>query len=180
MSNPYLSEIRLMAFSFAPNGWMFCNGQTLPIQQYQALFALLGTTYGGDGIRTFQLPNLQGRVPLHFGSDNVAGTYAIGAVGGEATHTLTIAETPQHTHPVAANNSTAGSAAPGSSVVLAQAIAVDPPANPAVSVYAVGAPDTSFAGNALQTVGGQPHPNQQPYLTLNFCIALQGIFPSRN
>ncbi|MDE3177650.1 MAG: phage tail protein [Pseudomonadota bacterium] len=180
MSNPYLSEIRLMSFNYAPKGWALCNGQTLPIQQNQALFSLLGTFYGGDGITTFKLPNLQGCVPIHYGSDPVAGVYSIGQTGGEAAHTLTIAETPAHSHTLSAIAANAANITPAPTDVLAQAFAIVSGGTTPVSIYATGSPNATFAPGALGAIGGQPHANQQPYLTLNFCISLQGIFPSRN
>jgi microcystin-dependent protein len=183
MSSPYLSEIRLMSFSFPPKGWALCNGQALSIAQNTALFSLLGTTYGGDGIRTFNLPNLQGRVPLHFGTALDGSYYTLGELGGETGHTLTQQEIPQHNHLVQALAATADEDAtgvtPGPAVVLAQPITsgaqkISP------NAYGTGQPNGTMAGNAIGFEGGsQPHPNQQPFLVLNFCIALIGIFPSR-
>jgi microcystin-dependent protein len=181
VASPYTSEIRMMAFNFAPRGWALCNGQTLAIQQNQALFALLGTTYGGNGTSTFQLPNLQGRIPLHMGTGFVEGQTA-----GEVSHTLTLQEMPNHTHLVAAKNAQADLDAtgttPGPTVVLAQGAASTTPVKD-VQIYGT-LPINSggnFAQGAISMAGGnQPHPNQQPYLVVNFCIALQGIFPSRN
>lgn len=184
MSLPYLSEIRTFAFGFAPKGWAMCNGQLLSIQQNTALFSLLGTTYGGNGTTTFALPNLQGAVPLGCGN-SPSGTYNIGQIGGEANHTLLTTEIPQHTHAVQASDSIATEGAigvnPGPTVVLAQAqAAVNQQAVP-VSAYSQGAPSLTLASNALGFVGAsQPHPNQQPYLVLNFCISLTGIYPSRS
>jgi microcystin-dependent protein len=179
MSEPFLSEIRIMSFSFPPKGWTLCNGQLLPINQNQALFSLLGTTYGGDGRVNFALPNLQGQVPIHMGQG-----FPLGQFGGENFHTLTTQEMPSHSH---AMNASSGAAlvgvagrVPGNNF-LAQAAAAPVPGTP-VSIYGTGAADASqtFASAALSTVGGsQPHTNQQPYLTLSFCIALQGIFPSQ-
>jgi microcystin-dependent protein len=179
MSLPYISEIRIMSFNYAPNGWALCNGQTMQIRQYQALFSLIGTTYGGDGIQTFQLPNLQGRVPLHF-----SGNYRLGSLGGEASHTLTMAEMSGHTHTLRAKamaaDDTAAGVLPSPAVTLAQAFATQAGGvKTPVSNYGTGSPTLTMAPNALANTGGQPHPNQQPYLVLNFCIALVGIFPSR-
>lgn len=167
MSEPFLSEIRMFSFSFAPRGWAQCNGQLLPINQNQALFSLLGTTYGGDGRVTFALPNLQARVPLHTGSGHV-----LGERGGEQNHTLTPAEMPGHTH-IAQGSSAAGTQnVPANTVVFSQR---------AAEIYR--APSSlapMVAGSLSSAGGGQAHSNTQPYLTLNFCIALQGIFPSQN
>ena len=164
MTTPYLSEIKIMSFGFAPKGWALCNGQLLPINQNQALFSLLGTTYGGDGRVNFGLPDLQGRTPMHMGSGHTLGERA-----GEQAHTLSISEVPTHVHtangvgvngdnPIAAGNS------------LAKASNLYGPANNL----------TSLVSGTVGNVGGsQAHLNMQPFLTLNFCIALQGIFPSQ-
>jgi microcystin-dependent protein len=162
----YLSEIRIFSFNFAPKYWAFCNGQLLAIAQNQALFSLLGTTFGGNGTTNFALPNLQGRVPMHFGNGMVMGQTA-----GEANHTLIMTEMPSHNH--VAIGSTAGPTSP----------------TPAGNTWAsnTGASPYSATGGSLMdptaiaTNGSnQPHNNMSPYLTLNFCIALQGIFPSRS
>jgi microcystin-dependent protein len=167
MAEPFLAEIRLVSFNFAPKGWALCDGQVLPINQNQALFSILGTTYGGDGVATFALPNLQGRVPLHSGNG-----FNPGQSGGESAHVLTVAELPGHNH--------AAAAASGPGTVL-------PPAgNYWASVgnfgaYSNASPDTALNPAAIAaTGGGQAHDNMPPYLVLNFVIALQGIFPSRN
>lgn len=165
MAEPFLGEIRLFTFSFAPKGWAACNGQLLPINQNQALFSLLGTTYGGDGRVNFALPNLRDRVPIHEGDGHTLGEQA-----GESAHTLTLSELPAHTHVVSAS-SAVGTAVNPTNAVLAMAS----------NVYRQ--PDNLVALNpaSVTNVGGsQPHANQQPFLTLNFCIALQGIFPSPN
>jgi microcystin-dependent protein len=168
VSNPFLAEIKVVSFNFAPRGWALCNGQLLPINQNQALFALLGTTYGGDGRQNFGLPNLQGRTSMHAGQGHVLGEKA-----GETQHTVSMPEMPLHTHSANATSSPATTSAPSSSVMLAQSTAS--------SLYG--------AANNLQplapisngqTGGSQAHTNTQPYLVLNFVIALQGIFPSRN
>ncbi|MEO7324815.1 MAG: tail fiber protein [Dokdonella sp.] len=168
MSNPFLSEVRLMSFGFAPRGWALCNGQLLPINQNQALFSLLGTTYGGNGQTNFALPNLQGRVPMHMGNG-----YTLGQSAGEQGHTLTIAELPTHVHgAMASPTSDATNVAIPTGNFLA---------SPLSQTYTPFAAPGAMNPTTLANVGGsQPHQNMQPYLTLNFCIALQGIFPSQN
>lgn len=166
MSEPFLGEIRIMSFAFAPRGWAFCNGQLLPIAQNQALFSLLGTTYGGDGRTTFALPDLRSRTPLHMGA-----SFALGQSGGEEAHTLGTAEVPVHTHSVAATAATATKQPPGGNVWAARSS----------PTYSNAAPDSQADPSALANAGGgQPHQNLQPYLVLNFAIALVGIFPSRS
>jgi microcystin-dependent protein len=169
MAEPFLAEIRIMSFNFAPKGWALCNGQLLPINQNQALFALLGTTYGGNGQVNFALPDLQGRTPIHVGSGHTLGERA-----GEQAHTLTIAALPTHTHVLnaTANNATAISPAPAGGVGYARS--GTPMYGPAASLVAM-------SPQAVSSIGGsQAHLNMQPFLTLSFCIALQGIFPSQN
>ena len=169
MGTPYLAEIRLTSFLFAPKGWALCNGQLLPINQNQALFALLGTTYGGDGRSNFALPNLMGRAPMHFSA-----THALGAAGGEASHTLTAAEMPSHAHALRASGKAAASSSPNGGVLATVGRGGTPAYAAATHLVALNPAALSTAG------GGQPHGNEAPYLTLNFVIALQGIFPSRN
>jgi microcystin-dependent protein len=170
MSTPYLTEIRIFSFGFAPKGWALCNGQLLPINQNQAMFALLGTTYGGDGRTTFALPNLQGRSAMHVGNG-----YVQGQSGGEESHTLALSELPAHTHvtsvDVRVGNNT--SANPRNARIADTAPTLGYSAGSSALVTMSPAMVSSFGGS-------QPHENRQPYLTLNFCIALQGIFPSRN
>ena len=167
MAEPFLSEIRLMSFQFAPVGWALCNGQLLPINQNQALFSLLGTTFGGDGQTNFGLPDLRGRTPIHVGSG-----HTLGERGGEQAHTLSIAELPTHLHSWKANATpTSVSNTPDSSMVLATSVG-DSAWGPATNLVAMNAATLSNTG------GSQPHLNMQPFLTLNFCIALQGTFPS--
>src|SRR5271167_3569918 len=164
MATPFLSEIKMFSFGFPPKGWALCNGQLLPINQNQALFSLLGTTYGGDGRVNFGLPNLQGRTPMHMGAG-----HTLGERGGEQNHTLSIAEIPTHNHTWGATNTPANAPGPASNV-LGAAAEYNGSATNLVSMYPT----------SLSSVGGnQPHVNMQPYLTLNFCIALQGIFPSQ-
>jgi len=172
VSEPFLGEIRLFGFNFAPEGWALCNGQLLPISQNTALFSLLGTTYGGDGTTTFALPNLQSRVPVHQGQGTGLSSYAQGQAGGTETVTLAAAQMPGHTHPVKASSGAADSGQPGGRAL----------ARSASHIYTA-KPDTSTVMNAdmLGDAGGsQPHENIQPYLAVNFCIALAGIFPARN
>jgi microcystin-dependent protein len=167
MAEPFLSEIRIMSFGFPPKGWSFCNGQLLPINQNQALFALLGTTYGGDGRQTFGLPNLIGRVPIHTG-----GNHTLGEVGGESAHTLSNSEIPQHSHLAQATTAAGTTAVPSSSVVLATSTNYE--------AYRAATSLVSLSpGTVANTGGSQAHLNTQPFLVLNFCIALQGIFPSQ-
>lgn len=163
MAEPFLSEIRIMSFVFAPRGWALCNGQLLPINQNQALFSLLGTTFGGDGRVNFALPDLRGRIPIHVGSG-----HTLGERGGESAHTVSIAELPTHTHVVNASNNNADNPVPASAAFAA-----------ANNVYTAATSLTSLAAGTLANVGGsQAHLNMQPFLTLSFSIALQGIFPS--
>jgi microcystin-dependent protein len=167
MAEPFLSEIRIMSFGFPPKGWALCDGQLLPINQNQALFSLLGTTYGGDGRVNFGLPNLQGRAPIHMGAG-----HTLGERGGEQGHTLSISELPTHTHVASGLNSAATSSNPTSTTVLAQSVGV--------TLYGPPTNLQAMAPNALANVGGsQAHLNMQPFLVLNFSIALQGIFPSQ-
>lgn len=167
MAEPFLSEIRIMSFAAPPKGWAACDGQFLPINQNQALFALLGTTYGGNGQTTFALPNLQGRVPIHFDSGHTLGQRA-----GEDFHTLSLNEMPEHTHVTNAANAAATTLIPNNTVLLAQGEFEI--YRPATNLGAMKPGTTSNVG------GSQPHENRQPFLALNFCIALIGIFPSPN
>jgi microcystin-dependent protein len=164
MAEPFLSEIRIFSFGFPPKGWALCNGQLLPINQNQALFSLLGTTYGGDGRVNFGLPNLQGRVPIHMGSG-----HTLGERGGEQGHTLSISELPTHTHSVMASSTVGNSPTPSGNVLAS-----------ASNVYRTADNLIAINPSTVPPVGGsQAHLNMQPYLILNFCIALQGIFPSQ-
>ena len=168
MAEPFLSEIRIMSFNFAPKGWALCNGQLLPINQNQALFSLLGTTYGGDGRVNFGLPNLQGNVPIHMGQGHTLGEKA-----GEQAHTLSIAEMPTHAHAWNAVNIPATSSNNNSTLTLAQSVQSN--------LYSAPTNLQVMAPNTVGPTGGsQAHLNMQPFLVLNFCIALQGIFPSQN
>lgn len=167
MAEPFLSEIRVFSFGFPPRGWAACNGQLLPINQNQALFSLLGTTYGGDGRVNFALPDLRGRVPIH-----VSGGHTLGERAGEQAHTLSIAELPTHAHTAQASAAAGTQNVPASNMMLSQRTA---------EIYRAPSSLAPMVAGALANAGGsQAHPNMQPFLTLNFCIALQGIFPSRN
>lgn len=179
MAEPFLSQIEAFPFGFAPKGWALCAGQLLPINQYQALFAVIGTFYGGNGVTNFALPDLRGRVANALGQAPGLSNYNIGQTGGEETHTLTGAETPAHAHLInAENNGTiGGSNVPTGAVTLGSGYA-DQAGSPPVNIYST-APPTIGMGS-LGAAGGQPHENRMPYLALNYCIALQGVFPSRS
>ena len=165
MSEPFLGEIKIISWNFPPKGWTFCNGQLLPINQNQALFSLLGTTFGGDGRTNFALPDLRSRTPLHTG-----GGFTLGQRGGEESHTLSRQELPQHTHTVQASTVAADQASPVNNFF----------ANPGTNVYNT-ASNTAMSPSAVSNTGGsQAHENMSPFLVLNACIALQGIFPSPN
>jgi len=166
MAEPFLGEIKIISWNFPPKGWTFCNGQLLPINQNQALFSILGTTYGGDGRTTFGLPNLQGRMPVHVGDGIV-----LGEQGGETAHTLNISELPAHAHtPVGSSTNPPTSPGAGGNLWSASnSKPFDPNFNTTMNPACV-----------LPTGGNQPHENMSPYLVLNFIIALQGIFPSQN
>jgi microcystin-dependent protein len=172
MSAPYVGEIRMFAGSFAPNGWMTCDGQILPISEYETLFNLIGTTYGGDGQSTFALPNLAAMVPVHMGSNGVS-TYTIGENGGASSVTLNVNQIPSHNHPLNATSS-GQQQAPSNGTMPADAT----PAN--AHVYGpYGAAPTQLAAGTIAVAGGsQPHENMQPYLAITFIISLFGVFPS--
>jgi len=179
MSEPFLAEIIMFAGNFAPRGWAFCQGQILSIAQNTALFSLLGTTYGGNGQTTFALPDLRGRVPVGTGQGPGLPSIDLGEVSGEPTHTLIITEIPAHTHTFAvqANNAAANTANPTNHTLAVGQTA----ANENVSMYTNAAPNTNLpAGNTGIAGGSQPHNNMQPFLGMNYIIAIQGIFPSRN
>lgn len=170
MSEPFLAEVRLMGFNFAPRGWAFCDGQILPINQNQSLYSLLGTTYGGDGRTSFALPDLRGRTPIHTGRSNGDEDHQLGQKSGEETHTLSAAEMPQHEHTLQ-----------GTSVAATTTTPTDQLLAETSGFYRAPPPDTTLLGATVMNVGGgQAHENMQPYIAVNFCIALQGLFPSRN
>ena len=167
MSEPFVAEIRMMSFSFPPRGWALCNGQTLPINQNQALFSLLGTVYGGNGTTTFQLPNLQGKVPMHMGEG-----HTLGETAGEQNHTLSLQEMPQHNHFASGTSITGDTFVPtGNLLAPSPAQLYGPPTSNL----------TNLISSSVSNFGGsQAHNNMQPFLTISFCISLQGIFPSQN
>lgn len=167
MAEPFLAEVRLMGFNFAPKGWALCNGQLLSIQQNQALFSLMGTTYGGNGTTNFALPNLQGRVAIHMGSG-----YTLGQTSGEQNHTLLVTEIPQHTHLANAVNVASAAGNPSNARMVSQ--------SGGANLYAAAPGNNTMPGALSSTGGSQPHANMQPYTVINFSIALQGIFPSQN
>jgi microcystin-dependent protein len=178
MADPFVAEIRLFPFNFPPKGWAFCNGQLLPLSQNTALFSLLGTTYGGDGKSNFALPDLQGRVPLQPGQGPGLSLYDLGQTGGAETVTLLESEIPFHNHTLQAGPLLASSNLPASDRVLARSVggnAYAPPVGGGAAPSSVQAAPTMLAPAG----GDQPHNNLQPFLTLNFCIALQGVFPPR-
>ena len=171
--DPFVAEIRIFPFNFAPKGWAFCDGQILPLSQNTALFSLLGTTYGGDGKSNFALPNMQGNAPMHPGQGPGLSLHDLGETGGSDTVSLLESEIPSHSHAVmaAVNPSTARLPAPNVSIARSAG----------VSAYQTNTTQlVNMADNAIAPAGGdQPHNNMQPYLTLNFCIALQGVYPPR-
>lgn len=168
MAQPYVGEIRIFAGNFAPAGWMFCEGQLLPISENETLFQLIGTTYGGDGQSTFALPDLRGRLPLHFGSG-----FILAETGGAETITLTTNQIPSHTHPFLATNNAASTNSPtGNTLAAGSGVTVLP--------YGTDQPTTTLHPQSIGTAGGsQPHNNFQPYLCVDFIISLFGIFPSQ-
>jgi len=171
LSEPFLAEVRIVGFNFAPRGWAFCDGQILPINQNQSLYSLLGTTYGGDGRTSFALPDLRGRTPIHVGRSNGGEGHTLGQKSGEETHTLSANEMPQHTHVEVADSAPANQPTPGGHVL----------ARTTDNIYGPKSGSSTLdAGSIFNVGGGQAHDNMQPYLAVNFCIALQGLFPSRN
>jgi microcystin-dependent protein len=170
---PYLGEIRIFAGTFAPLGWMFCEGQTLPISENDALFTLIGTTYGGDGQETFNLPDLRGRLPLHWGTGSDGSTYQIAEQGGVESVTLTVNQTPAHTHPMVGSAANATTTSPTGNVAgTASEVTVFP--------YGTDNPPTTLSPQSLAPAGGsQPHDNFQPYICINYIISMFGVFPSQ-
>lgn len=166
MATPFIGEIRMFGFNFPPRGWALCNGQTLAIQQNQALFSILGTTYGGNGTSTFQLPNLQGRTPVHVGTE-----ITLGQSGGEINHTLSASEMPSHFHQVNASAGAVTGGSPTNNYLTSQL--ADP-------MFASAAAVNGAMSPLVVNGGSQPHNNMQPYTVVNICVALTGVFPSRN
>lgn len=165
MAQPYVGEIRMFAGNFAPAGWMFCEGQLLPISENETLFQLIGTTYGGDGQSTFGLPDLRGRLPLHQGSG-----FILAQTGGAETVTLTVSQVPSHTHALLASNGVANDPNPANNLLAESS---------AISLYITGSPTAAMNAQSVGSTGGsQPHTNFQPYLCIDFIISLFGIFPS--
>lgn len=174
MADPFVAEIRIFPFNFAPKGWAFCDGQLLPISQNTALYSLLGTTYGGDGRSNFALPNMQGNAPMQPGQGPGLSLHDLGETGGAETVTLLESEIPSHSHGLMASNQPGEDAAPGQTEALARSVGA--------SLYQTDADlnKVQLSANAIAPVGGDlPHNNMMPYLTVNFCIALQGVFPPR-
>lgn len=172
--DPFIAEIRILPCNFAPKGWAFCNGQLLSISQNTALFSLLGTTYGGDGRSTFALPNLQGRAPMHPGQGPGLSLHDLGEQGGTETVSLLEAEIPSHSHTMRANNGDGFFPTPTNNV------SSGPGADRDLFWYKGGTPNSTMKADALGISGGSlPHNNMMPYLTINFCIALQGVYPPR-
>jgi microcystin-dependent protein len=174
MTNPFVAEIRIFPFNFAPTGWAFCAGQILPLSQNTALFSLLGTTYGGDGKSNFALPNMNGRSPMHPGQGPGLSLHDLGETGGETAVTLLESEIPSHPHTLFANDNAGNVASPGPTLCFAKG------SPGAMYTTVTNSSLVNFSGNAIAPAGGdQPHNNLQPYLALNFCIALQGVYPPR-
>ncbi len=171
MSEPFIAEIRMFGFTFAPKGWADCNGQILSIAQNTALFSLLGTTYGGNGTSTFALPNLQNMIPVGMGQGPGLSQYVLGETSGTTNVTLLSNQMPQHNHSFGSNSGDADATNPASSVP-ARATGETP--------FVAGAPNTALSTTIGLVGGGQPHNNLMPYLSVRFCIALQGVFPARN
>ena len=173
MADPFVAEIRIFAGNFPPTGWATCDGQLMPISQNTALFSLLGTTYGGDGKSNFALPNMQGNAPMHPGQGPGLSLHDLGETGGSDTVTLLESEMPSHSHNFGASVRDATARSPGGQLV-AKGVGVN------MYAPAASAPLVNFSANAVAPVGGdRPHNNMMPYLTLNFCIAMQGVFPPR-
>jgi microcystin-dependent protein len=171
MPEPYVGEIRMFAGNFAPNGWMLCEGQTLPISENEVLFQLIGTTYGGDGEETFNLPNLASRVPIHMGTGPNGTTYQLGEMAGTEQETLTVQQIPSHNHPATVSSGPGTGNAPAGNLTSQSA---------SVKMYITDPPGGAMNAQAITPVGGsQPHENTQPFLCINFIISLFGVFPSQ-
>lgn len=178
MDEMFMSAIAIFGFDWAPRNWASCNGQLLAIAQNQALFSLLGTTFGGNGVSTFALPDLRGRAPVGMGQGLGLSNITLGQPGGSSSVTLISTQLPTHNHSVLVNNSKAALSAPANNEYLAEATDLNSDAS---KVYSSSAPNVVLSPNTLANAGGnQPHENMQPYIVVNYCIALYGIFPSRN
>jgi microcystin-dependent protein len=176
--DPFVAEIRIFPFNFAPKGWAFCDGQIMPISQNTALFSLLGTTYGGDGRSTFALPNMQGNAPMHPGQGPGLSLYDLGETGGTTTVTVLTSEMPAHSHSI---NCIDGARVGGGAGAPGNAVPVKTAGTPANAYTSGATQNQTMALSMVSLVGGnQPHNNMMPYLTLNFCIALQGVYPQRS
>ena len=182
MSEAYVGEIRAFGFNFAPVGWFLCNGQTLPISSYTALFSIIGTTYGGNGTSTFQLPNLQGQIPMHWGTGPGGFTTVIGEVQGQPTVSLLQSNLPVHNHLISGAVTAQGAPASQRVATPSANAYMGASASPERAYQTAGTPlNTTLNGSAIGLAGGStPHDNMQPYLVLNFCIAYEGVFPSRS
>ncbi len=175
MSEPFLGDIKLFGFNFAPRGFALCDGQLLPIAQHQSLFSLLGTSYGGDGVTTFALPDLRGRVPIHPGTASSGQSYQVGAKGGEERHVLSGGEMPRHDHQAHATDQAAAGASPAGQRLATTS------GRRAVNPYGAANTLTALHNDSLGLIGsGQGHENMQPFQAINFCIALEGLYPSRS
>ncbi|MFY9618471.1 MAG: tail fiber protein [Pyrinomonadaceae bacterium] len=171
MPEPYIGEIRMFGGNFAPNGWMFCEGQTLPISENDALFTLIGTTYGGDGQETFNLPNLASRVPMHMGTGPDGTTYQLAEMAGTEQETLTTQQIPSHSHPLLGSTGNGTQATPSGNFLASTTV---------ITMYAPETANVPFSAQAIAPIGGsQPHENTQPFLCINFIISLFGVFPSQ-
>ena len=173
MASPYIGEIRIFAGNFAPRGWMFCQGQTLSISQYDTLFSLIGTTYGGDGQTTFNLPDLRSRIAVHTGTGSTGSSYVLGQAGGAENVALTTAQLPTHTHPAQCNNGAGDASTPAGNFWAGNA-------NSGILQFAATNDSTMSASQISQTGSTQPHNNVMPYLAINYIIALEGIYPARS
>jgi microcystin-dependent protein len=180
MSSPYVGQIFIFAGNFAPSGWMFCNGQLLPISEYETLFNLIGTTYGGDGQSTFALPDMRGRVPVHQGQGGGLSNYTLAQTGGAESVTLNMQQIPQHNHFALSNNAQGSASTPSANTILSsQNIGTGANTPSGFAAYAAGTAVTLPASTVQNTGGNQPHDNIMPILTLNYCISLFGVFPTQ-
>jgi microcystin-dependent protein len=177
MSQPYIGEVRTFGFPFAPTSYVFCNGQSLPISQYQTLYTIIGTTYGGNGTTTFNVPNMQGNAPMHWGNGSGLSPRTLGEPSGVNQVTLTIQQIPNHTHMVASANTTV----PAQQTGTPTSSAYVGPSSPANAYDPTNAPSINFSPKMITNAGSSlPHPNEQPLLAINFCIAVFGVFPTHS